>query len=61
MLTFDDAVSRALSKNPSMPVALEEIERARAIVEEVRSASLPTLSLNASYTRLEHDRMLGGR
>ncbi|HEX9103616.1 MAG TPA: TolC family protein, partial [Polyangia bacterium] len=46
----------ALALNPSATVALEEIARARAVVEEVRSASLPTLSANASYTRLEHDR-----
>ena len=60
VVPFAAAVSRALSRNPSATVALEEIARARAVVEEVRSASLPTLSANASYTRLDHDRTLTG-
>lgn len=60
VMAFDAAVSRALTRNPSAAVALEEIARARAVVEEVRSASLPTLSANASYTRLDHDRVLAG-
>jgi outer membrane protein TolC len=41
-------------------VAGEEIYRARALLEQTRSQSLPTLSLNGSYTRLDHDRVLGG-
>jgi outer membrane protein TolC len=60
VLAFDAAVSRALRANPSAAVALDEIARARAVVEEVRSASMPTLSFNASYTRLEGDRTLAG-
>ncbi|MCU1280322.1 MAG: outer rane efflux protein [bacterium] len=60
VLPFDAAVSRALRRNPSATVAMEEVTRARAIVEQVRSASLPTLGANASYTRLEHDRVLAG-
>jgi outer membrane protein TolC len=60
ILPFDAAVSRALQRNPSAIVAMEEVTRARAIVEEVRAASLPTLSVNASYLRLEHDRTLAG-
>jgi outer membrane protein len=60
VMAFEAAVSRTLTRNPSAAVALEEIARARAIVEEVRAASLPTLAANASYTRLEHDRTLAG-
>lgn len=60
VVTFETAIARALSRNPSASVALEEIARARAIVEEVRSASLPSLTANASYTRLDHDRTLTG-
>jgi len=60
VMPFDAAVARALAQNPSAAVAFEEIARARAIVEQVRSASLPTLTANASYTRLDHDRALTG-
>lgn len=60
VLAFDHAVARALGRNPAAVVAFEEIARARAIVEEVRSASLPTLSANAIYTRVEHDRLANG-
>jgi outer membrane protein TolC len=60
VLSFEAAVARSLSRNPSAAVALEEVARARAIVEQVRSSSLPTLALDASYTRLEHDRTLAG-
>jgi outer membrane protein TolC len=60
VLPFDAAVSRSLARNPSATVAMEEVTRARAIVEEVRSASLPTLTANAAYTRLDRDRTLNG-
>ena len=60
VVPFETAIARALSRNPSAAVALEEIARAQAIVAEVRSASLPSLVANASYTRLDHDRTLGG-
>ena len=60
LLSFDAAVSRSLASNPSMTVAIAEVARARAVVEEVRAASLPTLGLTASYTRLDHDRTLSG-
>ncbi|HWE28749.1 MAG TPA: hypothetical protein VHB97_12150, partial [Polyangia bacterium] len=43
VMSFEAAVSRALTRNPSAAVALEEVARARAVVEEVRSSSLPTL------------------
>ena len=59
VLAFDTAVARALSRNPSVTVAVEEIARAGAIVEEVRAAWLPTLTANGSYNRLDHDRVLG--
>ncbi len=60
VIAFDQAIARALARNPSAAIALDEIARARAIVEEVRAASLPTLSLNGVYTRVEHDRVLIG-
>jgi hypothetical protein len=59
-ITFEAAVQRALSRNPSLASARADIERASAIVRETRSVALPTLYGNASYTRLDHDRTLPG-
>src|SRR4051812_31779017 len=61
VIGFDDAVKRALERNPSAQVAADEIARARAIVEQTRSASLPTLAATGSYTRLDGDRVLDGK
>lgn len=53
---FREAVDQALQRNPNARVAAEEIRRVGGLMEEVRSASLPTLSVNATYTRLDKDR-----
>jgi outer membrane protein TolC len=58
-LGFADAVARALQHNPNVTVAVEEIRRAQAIVEQTRAQSLPTLTANGSYTRLDSDRTIG--
>src|SRR5882672_8512868 len=55
-ITFPDAVQRALARNPSVHIALQEISRAHGIMREVRAAAIPTLSGNAVYTRLDADR-----
>ena len=55
-----EVVARAMASNPTVGVAAAELERARAIVREVRAASLPTLGASATYTRIEGDRVIGG-
>jgi outer membrane protein TolC len=55
-ITFDEAIRRALERNPTVGVALEEIQRANALVTESRSGWLPTLVGSGSFTRLEGDR-----
>jgi outer membrane protein TolC len=55
-ITFPDAVQRALARNPSVHIALQEISRAHGIMREVRAAAIPTLSGNAVYTRLDAER-----
>jgi outer membrane protein len=55
-ITFPDAVQRALGRNPSVLVALEEISRAHGIMREVRSGAIPTLNATGVYTRLDADR-----
>jgi len=58
-ITFAKAVQRALEHNPQMLSAEQEVRRAEAQVEQARAPSLPTLSGNATYTRLDADRKLG--
>jgi outer membrane protein len=58
-VTFDDAIARALARNPSVGEAVEEVRRFHALMEQVRANSLPTLNGYATYTRLDHDRVTG--
>lgn len=55
-----EAIVRATQRNPDNRVALDEIRRAEALITEARSNWLPYLSANASYTRLDHDRVIAG-
>jgi len=55
-ITFPEAVQRALSRNASVRIAVQEISRAHGIMREVRAAAFPTLSANGLYTRLDADR-----
>jgi outer membrane protein TolC len=59
-VTFDAAVKLALARNPTAQVADEEIRHARALMEQVRSASLPTLYGYGTYTKLDSARLSGG-
>ena len=59
-ITLGDAVSRALGRNPSVAVALSEIDRADALIKQARSGWYPTLNAYAAYTRLDHDRIANG-
>ncbi|MDB4969869.1 MAG: outer rane efflux protein [Myxococcales bacterium] len=56
-LSFAEAMRRAFARNPDMLIAMEEIARAHAIVEEVRAGSLPTLSAVATFTQLDSPRL----
>ena len=59
-VSLAEAVSRALERNPSAAVALSEVRRARAVVEETRASSLPTLFGNGFLTFLDAPRQAGG-
>jgi outer membrane protein TolC len=59
-LTLEQAVARALGRNPNVAVAVAEIDRADALIKEARSGWFPILNGNASYTRLDHDRIAPG-
>jgi outer membrane protein TolC len=55
-LTLDQAVERALARNTNVLLAAAEVRRAEGLVVQARSASLPTLYPQGTYTRLDHDR-----
>jgi len=58
-VTLADAVKRALDRNPTVAVAVKEIDRADALIKQSRAAWYPILNLNGTYTRLDHDRRIG--
>ena len=60
-VTFAEAVERSLAKNPQAIVAMQALARARALREQIAAQSLPTLSANGGYTRLDHDRVIRGQ
>jgi outer membrane protein TolC len=60
-LTFTQAIQRALVRSTNVVVATEEIRRAEGHIREVRAASLPTVTGNAIYTRLDANRYIQGR
>jgi outer membrane protein TolC len=60
VVTWQQAIDKALARNPSAVVARQEIARADGLVREARAGWLPLLSANGSYTRLDSARLLGG-
>src|SRR5437763_6842680 len=59
-VTWQQALDRALARNPSIIVANQEIERASALVREARAGWMPLLTGNGSYVRLDSPRMSSG-
>lgn len=57
-LSLGQVVDLALSRSPSLQLAQLEIQRAQALLQQARAASLPTLSVSMNYTRLDNDRIL---
>ena len=57
-LGWDEAMRLARQNNPNSQKALLEVRRLQAVVGETRSASLPTLSANGTYTLLDSNRVL---
>lgn len=58
-LNLNQAVARALEKNPDLLKAKAEIERLAGVTYEVRAGALPRLTLNSSFTETD-DYLLGG-
>src|SRR5256885_9664278 len=55
-ITLDEAVRRAISRNTSVAIAVAEIQRAHALLREVRSFALPTITGNGVGTLLDSAR-----
>jgi outer membrane protein TolC len=51
-ITLRDAVAQALERNATARVAAADIRRVGGLMEQVRAASLPTLGVSGTYTRL---------
>jgi len=60
-LTLQEAVRRAVARNPTSLIAEQEIRRAEGILKEVRAPALPFLSANATATRNDAEHDLLGR
>ncbi len=59
-LTLDRAVQIAVRQNPEILKALQEIERTRGQVIEVRAAALPHLTLSGTYNQQDKRLLEGG-
>ncbi len=57
-ISLTEAVRRALARNPTAIVAMQEIRRADALLVEARAGSMPSLMANAMLLRLDGDRLL---
>jgi outer membrane protein TolC len=57
-LSLQQAIDRALHHNPRVLEQLEVLAQSRAQIEQVRAASLPTLTANGLYTRIDAPRTL---
>ncbi len=59
-LTLDRAIHIALTQNPVILKAIEEIRRTRGLVVEVRAQALPQVGLSASYNQTDPRLIEGG-
>jgi outer membrane protein TolC len=59
-VTWQQALNRALARNPSAIVAIKEIDKASGLVLQARALWLPTLTGNGIFTRLDHARVFNG-
>lgn len=58
-LGFSDVIARALSYNAGAILARSETRRLIALLWQARAASLPTLQIASTYSRLDGDRVIG--
>ncbi len=59
--TFAGAVATAKQRSTTSLIAKADIARLEALRVQARAASFPTLTVGATYTRIDDDRIVGGR
>jgi len=59
-LSLEEAVRRAIGRNPTALIAEQEIRRAEGILKETAASSLPIFSANGAITRVDSSRRLAG-
>jgi outer membrane protein len=59
--TFAGAIATAKQRSTTSLVAKADIARLEGLMVQARSASFPTLVVGATYTRIDDDRIVGGR
>lgn len=60
-LTFEEAIARALAKNPDVAAAETSIRRAEALLQQARTISRPTVGAGVTTTVLDSERAFGGQ
>jgi hydrophobic/amphiphilic exporter-1 (mainly G- bacteria), HAE1 family len=60
-LTFEQAVARAIEKNPSVAIAATNILRSEALLQQARSGIQPRVTGNVTNTTLDTGREFGGQ
>lgn len=61
VISFDEAVRRAVTANATVAQARAQVARADALVREARAALIPSVTVNGTYLRLDSDRVLNDR
>ena len=60
-VTFDEAIARAIEKNPSIAIASTSILRSEALLQQARAATLPRVGITATNTTLDTGREFSGQ
>jgi len=60
-VTFDEAINRALEKNPSVAIAATNILRSEALLLQARAQTMPRVGVSATNTTLDTGREFGGQ
>src|ERR1700682_1064415 len=58
--TLDQAIQAALQRNPSLLLALKEIERTKGVIIQIRAEALPHITPNSSFQWLDPNLRGGG-
>ncbi len=60
-LTFDEAIARAVEKNPTVALAATNILRSEALLQQARSVVMPRVTGNVTNTTLDRGRQFSGQ